>query len=83
MFHGSPLSRGPAVPPTEVVIVKSAGRITDGTLRGRSTTSERATEIRKALERLPQLSRVLDAADLKALRASDKLGDFVVEVGEP
>jgi predicted AlkP superfamily pyrophosphatase or phosphodiesterase len=63
---------------TEVVIVKSAGRIMDVTLRGRSATSERRTEVRKVLERLPQLSRVLDAADLKALRAGDKLGDFVV-----
>ncbi len=68
---------------TEVVIVKSAGRITDVTLRGRSATSERRMEARKALERLPQLSRVLVAADLKALRASDKLGDFVVEAREP
>ena len=68
---------------TEVVIVKSAGRITDVTLRGRSATSERRAEVRKVLERLPQLSRVLDAADLRALRASDKLGDFVVEAREP
>jgi arylsulfatase A-like enzyme len=68
---------------TEVVIVKSAGRITDVTLRGRSATSERRTEVRKVLERLPQLSRVLDAADLKALRAGDKLGDFVVEARAP
>ena len=35
------------------------------------------------LERLPQLSRVLDASELKVLRASDKLGDFVVEAREP
>ena len=68
---------------TEVVIVKSAGRIMDVTLRGRSATSERRAEVRKVLERLPQLSRVLDAADLRALRASDKLGDFVVEAREP
>jgi predicted AlkP superfamily pyrophosphatase or phosphodiesterase len=68
---------------TEVVIVKSAGRIMDVTLRGRSATSERRTEVRKVLERLPQLSRVLDAADLKALRAGDKLGDFVVEARAP
>jgi predicted AlkP superfamily pyrophosphatase or phosphodiesterase len=70
-------------PDTEVVIVKSGGRIMDITLRGRSATPEKRTEVRRVLERLPQLSRVLDAADLKALRAGDKLGDFVVEAREP
>jgi hypothetical protein len=70
-------------PDTEVVIVKSGGRIMDITLRGRSATPEKRTEVRRVLERLPQLSRVLDAADLKALRAGDKLGDFVVEARAP
>ncbi len=74
---------GTPSPDTEVVIVKSGGRIMDITLRGRSATPEKRTEVRRVLERLPQLSRVLDAADLKALRASDKLGDFVVEAREP
>ena len=70
-------------PDTEVVIVKSAGRIMDVTLRGRSATPEKRAEVRRVLEELPQVSRVLDAADLEALRAGDKLGDFVVEAREP
>ncbi len=32
---------------------------------------------------MPQISRVLVAADLKALRASDKLGNFVIEAEVP
>ena len=68
---------------TEVVIVKSAGRIMDVTLRGRSATPERRADLRRALEGLPQISRVLDAADLKDLRAGDKPGDLVVEARAP
>ncbi len=72
-----------AAPDTEVVVVKSGGRIMDVTLRGRSRTPERLAEVRRVLEGLPQIGRVLGAADLEALRASDKLGDFVVEAREP
>ena len=77
-----PPGRAPS-PDTEIVIVKSAGRIMDVTVRGLSATSEKRAEVRRVLERLPQISRVLDTADLKALRAGDKLGDFVVEAREP
>ena len=70
-------------PGTEVVLVKSAGRIMNVTLRGRSATPGRRAEVRGVIERLPQVSRVLDAADLRALRAGGKPGDFVVEAGEP
>ena len=73
----------PAAPDTEVVIVKSAGRIMDVTLRGRSATPGRRADVRRVLEGLPQVSRVLDAADLESLRAGDKPGDFVVEAREP
>jgi arylsulfatase A-like enzyme len=73
----------PASPGTEVVIVKSAGRIMDVTLRGRLATPGGRADVRRALEGLPQISRVLDAADLKALRAGDKPGDFVVEARAP
>lgn len=77
-----PPGREPS-PDTEIVIVKSAGRIMDVALRGRSATPEKRADVRRVLERLPQISRVLDAADLKALRAGDKVGDFVVEAREP
>ena len=68
---------------TEVVLVKSAGRIMDVTVRGRAATPGGRKAVRKTLEGLPQVSRVLDAADLEALCAGDKPGDFVVEADEP
>ncbi len=77
-----PLGRAP-FPDTEIVIVKSAGRIMDVSLRGRSATPERRADVRRVLEGLPQVSRVLDAADLETLRAGDKPGDFVVEARAP
>ena len=73
----------PAASETEVVIVKSAGRIADVTLRGRARTPGRLAEVRRALEGLPQVDQVLGAADLEALRASDKVGDFLVETRTP
>ena len=72
-----------ASPDTEVVIVKGAGRTMDVTLRGRSATPGRRAEVRKVLEGLSEISRVLDAADLEGLRAGEKLGDFVVEAEAP
>ncbi|MBA3701632.1 MAG: alkaline phosphatase family protein [Actinomycetota bacterium] len=75
----------PGRPPSteaEIVIV-TAGRIADVTLRSRAATPRGREDIRTVLEGLPHVSRVLDAADLKALHASDKLGDFVVEVEAP
>ena len=73
----------PAAPDTEVVVVKSGGRIADVTLRGRARTPGRLAEVRRALEGLPQVDRVLGAADLEVLRASDKVGDFLVETKTP
>jgi len=73
----------PASPDTEVVVVKSGGRIADVTLRGRARTPGRLAEVRRALEGLPQVDRVLGAADLEVLRASDKVGDFLVETKTP
>ena len=65
------------------IIVVSAGRIADVTLRGRAATSQGREDVRAALEGLPHVSRILDAADLEALHASDKLGDFVLEAKAP
>ena len=77
-----PPGRAPS-PDTEVVLVKSGGRVMDVTLRGRARTPERLAEVRRALEGLPQVGRVLGAADLEALRAGDKVGDFLVETKTP
>ena len=73
----------PVSPDAEIVIVPSAGRIADVTLRGRAATPEGREEVRAVLAGLPQISQVLGAADLEALRTSDKLGDFVVEAKAP
>ncbi len=72
----------PASPEAEIVIV-TAGRVADVTLRGRAATSRGREEVRTFLEGLSQISRVLDAADFEAFHASDKLGDFVVEARAP
>ena len=73
----------PVSPDTEIVIVPSAGRVADVTLRGRAATPEGREEVRAVLAGLPQISRVLAAADLVALHTSDKLGDFVIEAKPP
>jgi predicted AlkP superfamily pyrophosphatase or phosphodiesterase len=75
--------RRPVSPDAEIVIVPSAGRVADITLRGRAATPEGGEEVRAVLEGLPQISRVFGAADLGALHTSDKLGDFVVEAKAP
>ena len=73
----------PVSPDAEIVIVASTDRVADVTLRGRTATPEGRERVRAALEGLPQISRVLDADDLEALRASDKLGDFIAEAEAP
>ena len=76
-----PPGRQPS-PDAEIIVV-IAGRIADVTLRGRAATSQGREDVRTVLEGLPHVSRVIDAADLKALHASDKLGDFVLEAKVP
>jgi arylsulfatase A-like enzyme len=71
-----------ASPKAEMVVV-TGGRVADITLRGWAATSQGREKVRTFLEGLPQISRVLDAAALEALHASDKLGDFVVEAKTP
>ena len=72
----------PPSPEAEIIVV-TAGRIADVTLRGRAATSQGREDVRTVLEGLPHVSRVLDAANLNALHASDKLGDFVLEAKVP
>jgi predicted AlkP superfamily pyrophosphatase or phosphodiesterase len=77
------LTGRPVSPNAEIVIVPSAGRIADVTLRGRAATPEGREEVRAALASLPQISRVLGAAEQEILHTSDKLGDFVIEAKAP
>ncbi|MDQ3428700.1 MAG: hypothetical protein M3479_01985, partial [Actinomycetota bacterium] len=75
----------PGRPPSteaEIVIV-TAGRIADLTLRGWAATAQGREKVRAVLEGLPQISQVLDVANFEAFHASDKLGDFVVEAKVP
>jgi predicted AlkP superfamily pyrophosphatase or phosphodiesterase len=71
-----------ASPGAEIVIV-TAGRVADVTLRGRAASPRGRKEVRATLEGMDQISRVLDASDFEAFHASDKLGDFVVEARVP
>jgi predicted AlkP superfamily pyrophosphatase or phosphodiesterase len=74
--------RRQASPEAEVVVV-TAGRVADVTLRGRAATPQGRKKVRTFLEGLPQISRIFDASDLEAFHASDKLGDFVAEARAP
>ncbi|CAN5840353.1 ectonucleotide pyrophosphatase/phosphodiesterase [soil metagenome] len=71
-----------ASPEAEIVVV-TAGRVADVTLRGRAATPRGREEVRTFLEGLSQVSRVLDTSDFEGFHASDKLGDFVVEARAP
>lgn len=68
---------------TEVIIVPNSVRIGDITLRGRAATPEGQARVEAALAALPQITQVLDQADLAALHASPKLGDLVAEAAPP
>ncbi|MEV0830207.1 alkaline phosphatase family protein [Nonomuraea rubra] len=68
---------------TEVVIVPNAVRLGDITLRGTAAGPAARDRIKAALRRLPEISRVLDDRALRALHASDKLGDLVAEARPP
>lgn len=68
---------------TEVILVPNSVRTGDFTLRGRAATLQGRAQIRAALEQLPEIARVFDDDDLRALRAPDKLGDLVAEARPP
>ncbi|MFC5825877.1 alkaline phosphatase family protein [Nonomuraea insulae] len=77
-----PSGASPA-PGTEVVIVPNSVRVGDITLRGGASDPRARIRIKAALRRLPQIGRVLDDRALRALHASDKLGDLVAEARPP
>lgn len=72
-------------PDSEVIVVPSAVRYGDITLRGAAATREGRANVRAALEALSPtlLGDVLDQSDLDALRTSQKLGDLVAESQPP
>jgi hypothetical protein len=72
----------PASPAAEIVIV-TAGRVADVTLRGKAATGRGREKVRALLEGSPHVSRVLDVSDFEAFHASDKLSDFVIEADPP
>ncbi|GLY20358.1 alkaline phosphatase family protein [Micromonospora sp. NBRC 101691] len=76
-------SSGAAPDPASEIVVVAAPRTADITLRGRADTPENARRIARIIEGIPGIAAVRDAGDLRRLKASDKLGDLVVEPVEP
>ena len=74
---------GQAPTPAAEAIVVPGGRIGDVTLRGDVRRSHARRRIERALEELPEVQRVHDEGDLRRMRATDKLGDLVVEARPP
>ncbi|WP_428912001.1 alkaline phosphatase family protein [Niallia sp. Krafla_26] len=67
---------------TDVIIVQNV-RLADITLRGNAATPEGYERVKQAFEQVPHIARILEKEDLKALHASDKVGDFVLEAEAP
>ncbi len=67
---------------TEVVIVQGV-RIATFLLRGSAATPAARKRLQAALEGVDHVSNVFDRDALRALRASDKLGDLVAEAEAP
>jgi arylsulfatase A-like enzyme len=74
-----------ASPPadTEVVLLSNGVRMSNVYLRGRAAGAEGRAVVRQAADRVGNIARVLDQRDLRRLRASDKLGDLVLEAQPP
>jgi arylsulfatase A-like enzyme len=69
-------------PETDVIIVPFI-RVGTVALRGAAATSEARTAIVDALDKLPEVERILDRDQLQALHASDREGDLVIEAKPP
>ena len=80
--HPEVLPAGKTASPDAEVVIVTAGRVADVTLRGRATPRGRK-KIKAAFEGMDEISRVLDTSDFEAFHASDKLGDFVLEARAP
>lgn len=73
---------GRAEPGTEVVIVQGV-RMATFLLRGAAATPSARARLRSALASVEHVSNVFDRHVLRAMRASDKLGDLVAEAAGP
>lgn len=69
-------------PGTDVVIV-GAERVGTVALRGTAASAVGRASVTRVLSRLPQVSRVLDSRRLRALHATPKQGDLVIEAKPP
>lgn len=69
-------------PETDVIIVPFV-RVGTVALRGDAATDEAREAIAQAVEALPEVERVLRPDDLRALHASDREGDLVIEARPP
>ncbi|WP_327030673.1 alkaline phosphatase family protein [Micromonospora sp. NBC_01740] len=76
-------SSGGVPDPASEIVVVPAPRTADITLRGRADTPENARRIAGIIRGIPGIAAVRDQQDLRRLKASDKLGDLVVEPVEP
>jgi predicted AlkP superfamily pyrophosphatase or phosphodiesterase len=77
-----PSAGGVPDPASEIVIV-AAPRTADITLYGEAARTSNARHIAKLIRDIPGIASVYDNNRLRQLRASDKLGDLVVEPIEP
>ncbi|MDG4785741.1 alkaline phosphatase family protein [Micromonospora sp. WMMD1102] len=76
-------SSGGAPDPASEIVIVAAPRTADITLRGRADTPAQARNIARIIRSVPGIAAVYDERDLRRMKASDKLGDLVVEPIEP
>lgn len=70
-------------PATEIVLATGAVRTASVVLLGRANVPQEKRRVEAVLEAAPHVARVLGEADLRDLKAGDRLSDFVVEAEEP
>ena len=68
---------------TEVVLLSNGVRMSNVYLRGRAAGDAGRAAVRQAADRVGHVANVFDQRDLRRLRASDKLGDIVLEAEPP
>ncbi len=76
------VGRSPAAD-SEVILTSNGVRMSNVYLRGRAAGHEGRAVVRQAAARVGHIPNVFDQHDLRQLRASDKLGDMVLETEPP
>jgi arylsulfatase A-like enzyme len=82
-YHPEIVTSGTSPKPETDVIIVPFIRTGTVALRGAATTEEARRAIVQALQQLPEVDRVLGRDDLRALHASEKEGDLVIEAKPP